>query len=125
MNFNSELLLLDLKEIKMVVNDGGKGKAGKVWLTLQQLATWCATKAIEFSSGGTFTWSGENLGRCKNFKFDSASASIVFFIKAENSDKFCPTSVELVLNDDQKTSFFLDNMDCGNANTKKHTAKIQ
>ena len=107
----------------MLVNDGGKGKA---WLLLQQLPQWCATKAMEFSSGGTLTWSGENLGRCKTFKFDSASASIDFFTKAENSDEFCPTSMELVLNDDQKTTFFLDNMDCdysGNTNTK-YTAKI-
>ena len=120
-------LLLDLKEIKMIVNDGGKGK---VWIQLQQLPQWkrCGTNQIDFSSGGTFTWSGENLGPCKSFKFDSATASIDFWIKAENDDEFCPASVELVLNDDQKTSFFLDDMDCDysrKTNNKKHTAKIQ
>ena len=119
-------LLLDLKEIKMIVNDGGKGK---VWIQLQQLPQWerCATGVTDFSSGGTFTWSGKN-GSCKNFKFDSATTSIDFWIKAENDDEFCPASVELVLNDDQKTSYFLDDMDCDYSRTtnyKKHTAKIQ
>ena len=118
-----------LKEIKMIVNDGGKGK---VWLQLQQPrgTKWqrCPTEVIDFSSGGTLIWNAKNLGACKNFKFDSAIATIDFWIKAENSDKFCPTSVELVLNDDQNTSFFLDDMDCDysrNTNNKKHTAKIQ
>ena len=60
-------MFLDLKEIKMIVNDGGKGK---VWLQLQQLPQWkrCVTNQTDFSSGGTFNWSGENLGNKKNFK---------------------------------------------------------
>ena len=119
--------LLDLKEIKMIVNDGGKGK---VWLQLQQPSQLqrCAMEIKEISSGGTLTWSGENLGDCKNFKFDATIASIDYWIKADEYDEFCPTSVELVLSDDQNTSYFLDNMNCNyskNTNWRKHTAKIQ
>ena len=113
----------------MIVNDGGKGK---VWLQLQQPrgSQWerCRTEKIDFSSGGTLTWSGENLKTCKNFKFDSVIATIDYWIKAKNDDEFCPTSVELVLNDDQNTAYSLDDMDCNynkNTNKRKHKAKIQ
>ena len=111
----------------MIVNDGGKGK---VWLQLQQLPQWekCATGETDFSSGGTFIWSGKN-GSCKNSMFDSATTSIDFWIRAENSDEFCPTSVQLVLNDDQNTTYSLEkDMDCNyskNTNYRQHTVKIQ
>ena len=122
-------LLLDLKEIKMIVNGGGKGR---VRLQLQQLPQWqlCTTNEIAFSTGGTLIWNSENLGVCKNFKFDSAIATLDYWIKAENNDEFCPTSVELVSNDDQNTTYSLEkDMDCNysrrNTNQKQHTAKIQ
>ena len=124
-------LLLDLKEIKMIVNNEGKGK---VWLQLQQPrgSQWqrCSTDVINFSSGGTLIWNSKNLGVCKNFKFDSAIATLDYWIKAENNDEFCPTSVELVSNDDQNTTYSLEkNMDCNysrrNTNQRQHTANIQ
>ena len=75
-----------------------------------------------------FILSGKN-GSCKNSKFDSATTSIDFWIKAENSDEFCPTSVQLVLNDDQNTIYSLEkDMDCNyskNTNYRQHTVKIQ
>ena len=114
----------------MIINDGGKGK---VWLQLQQprRTKWqkCATEVKKFSSGGTLTWTNENLGTCINFKFDTAISSIYYWIKAENSDEFCPTSVELVSNDDQNTTYSLEkDMDCNyskNTNYRQHTVKIQ
>ena len=112
----------------MIVNNGGKGK---VWLQLQQLPQWrvCATDVIEFSSGRTLIWNDENLGACKNFKFDSAIATLDYWIKAENNDEFCPTSVELVSNDNQNTAYSLDkDMDCNysrDTNYIQHSAKIK
>ena len=90
------------------------------------------TKKVEFSSGETITWKDKELGSCKIVKLDANSVSVQFWISmstnASNQDKICPVSVEIVLNDEQNTSYLLDELDCnynGNQNLVEHTAKIQ
>ena len=119
----------------MVVNNGHgveEGSKDKVGFKLQQpMSQWqeCETSTIDdFSPGETLVWEGFLLGDCEKFRFNAASLSIDFWIKSSGTDTFCPASVEVVMNDEQNTSFFTDNMSCDydkNKNWFKHTAKIR
>ena len=119
----------------MVINNGHgveEGSKDKIRFELQQPMTqWkkCETSTIDdFSPGETLVWEGSLLEDCEKFMFNAAILSIDFWIKSSGTDTFCPASVEVVLNDEQKTSFFTDKMNCGydkKKNRFKHTAKIR
>ena len=124
-----------MKEIKVVIKDGQESK-NSVGLQLRQTPhlwqTCMTTNKVDFSSGETITWKDKELGSCKIVKLDANSVSVQFWIlmssNGSNQDKICPASVEIVLNDEQNTSYILDELDCnynGNQNLVEHTAKIQ
>ena len=119
----------------MVIKEGQVSK-NSVGLQLRQLPhlwqTCMTTTKVDFSSGETITWNKEELGNCKTVKLDADRVSIQFWILMSSNasywGKFCPASVEIVLNDEQNTSYLLDELDCnynGNQNLVEHTAKIQ
>ena len=119
----------------MVINNGHgveEGSKDKIGFELQQHMPQlqkCETSTIgDFSPGETFVWNDLLLKDCEKLWFNAASLSIDFRIKSSGTDKFCPASVEVVMNDEQNTSFFTDNMNCDydkNKNWFKHTAKIR
>jgi len=133
-----------LKEIKMVINNSQEVKKGRlpkkgtkdnIGFKLEQplyRREKCKTSTFDdFSPGETLIWKDESLGDCEKFKFDSARLSIDFFIETSpDNEMSCPVSVEVVMNDEQNTSFFVDGKDlnCNNGKSKnwsKHTAKIR
>ena len=110
-----------------------EGSKDDIVFELQQPKTsWeiCKTSTYDdFSPGETLIWKDESLGDCKEFMFDTDSLSINFWIKTSRGNTIsCPASVEVVMNDEEKTSFFTDDMKCENGKNKnrfKHIAKIR
>ena len=118
----------------MVINNGHgmeNGSKDNVQIHLMRLlqSKICKTKNLgNFSSGETLTWKLENLGTCNKVKFDTAKLAIDFQIRTDGNVDFCPASVEVIMRDEAKTSYFTDNMDCNydkSKNYKKHIANKQ
>ena len=61
-----------------------------------------------FDAGETIEWEGSELGDCNNFKFDPKDSEIKLYIQSKENDKFCPTSVKIVLDDGKDTTYYLD-----------------
>ena len=81
-----------------------------------------------FDAGETIKWKGSKLGDCNNFKFDPKNSEIDLYIKTKENDKFCPTSVKIVLDDGKDTTYNLDLPEGlyhnkGEKDTKKYSAK--
>ena len=90
-----------------------EGSKDDIVFELQQPKTsWeiCKTSTYDdFSPGETLVWEGSLLEDCEKIMFNAAILSIDFWIKSSGTDTFCPASVEVVLNDEQNTSFFTCN----------------
>ena len=126
----------DVREIKMIIKTGHgmeEGSKDDIVFELQQPETnWeiCKTSTFDdFSPSETLIWKDESLGDCKDFMFNTATLSINFWIKTSDDKTIsCPESVEVVMNDEEETSFFTDDMKCENGKNKnwfKHNAKIR
>ena len=118
----------------MVINNGHgmeDGSKDNIQINLMQLlqSKLCKTTNLgNFSSGETLAWKLEKLGNCEDVKFDAAKPTIDFQIMTDGSDDFCPASVEVIMRDDAKSSYFTDNMDCNynkSKNYKRHIANKQ
>ena len=123
-----------MKEIKMIINNGHgmeDGSKDNIQIHLEQLllSKFCeTTKLGNFSSGETLTWKLEKLGNCKDVQFDTAKAAIDFQIMTDGNDDFCPASIEVIMRDEAKSSYFTEKMDCNynkSKNYKKHIANKQ
>ena len=79
-----------------------------------------------FDAGATIEWIESELGDCNNFKFDPNESSIDFYITTKQNDKFCPTSVKIVLDDGRDTTYNLSlpglYHNKGELDTHKYTA---
>ena len=69
---------------------------------------YCEVKPYgSFDAGATIRWEGSELGDCNNFKFDPKDSEINLYIQTKENDKFCPTSVKIVLDDGKDTTYNL------------------
>jgi len=122
-----------LKQVEMEIHSySGVGPCGSkagVLAKLHHNSGYCEVKPYgSFDAGATIKWKGSELGDCNNFKFDPKNSEIDLYIKTKENDKFCPTSVTIVLDDGKDTTYNLDLPEGlyhnkGEKDTKKYSAK--
>jgi len=99
-----------LKQVEMTIHSyrgvGPCGSEGGVLTKLHHKSDYCeVSPSGPFDAGATINWNGTELGDCNNFKFDPNESTIDFYIKTNRDDKFCPTSVKIVLDDGKDTTY--------------------
>jgi len=101
-----------LKQVEMEIHSykgvGPCGSDGGVLTKLHHNSGYCEVKPYgSFDAGATIKWEGSELGDCNNFKFDPKDSEINLYIQTKENDKFCPTSVKIVLDDGKDTTYNL------------------
>ena len=69
-------------------------------MSTENYATCCETKKLDekivyHSEDTKLTWTGENLGSCKNAKLYGGRKSLQYRIKASDNRKICPKDVNI------------------------------
>ena len=107
----------DIKKINMVIGDCISGGSSdnvsfkiKQWQNGNQEVSEDATcetnKLGYFSKGDTLEWSKTNLGKCNQLQFNGDNSKLYFWILADSGDKFCVSSVEIKLDNEENTTFY-------------------
>ena len=56
--------------------------------------------------GDTLEWQRKKLGQCNQLQFDGDNPQLHFWIIADSGDDFCVSSVEITLDNEEKTTFY-------------------
>ena len=84
----------------------GCGSKAGVSIELKTELDQCKTKPYGgFSAGNLLDWTVQQLGNCATAHFDPNKETISFWIKTNINDRFCPTFVKIILNDQKNTTY--------------------
>ena len=95
--------------VQMGIHSGPScGSEEGVRIEIKAKSDQCKTKPYGgFSAGDTLDWTRQLLGNCTTAHFNLTENRISLRIKTDIDDSFCPISVQIVLNDQENTSYML------------------